>query len=167
MAVEQDFPGVALALSWADVDALTGELATSVRRDRAPEVIVGVLRGGMIPAVVLAHRLGVRDVRAVEITHTVDDRVHAAKTRFPATVRAESLGDVAGRDVLVVDDVAGSGETLAAAVELIERAGAARVRTAVWVVNADNWTQPQSPEATVAYIARTCHGWVRFPWEVS
>jgi hypoxanthine phosphoribosyltransferase len=114
-----------------------------------------------------AHRLGLRDVRAVEVVHTVADGVNAAKTAAPTAVNAASLGDLADADVLLVDDVAGTGQTLAATVRLVQLAGAARVRAAVCVVNEDNWTDPRSADQVVDYIGTTTRGWVVFPWEDS
>ncbi|RLK58383.1 phosphoribosyltransferase [Actinokineospora cianjurensis] len=159
---------IALDLSWTELHAAAAELAEAVRVDGPPEVVVGVLRGGMIPAVALAHLLGVRDVRGTAVTHTLADTPGAAKTTRPRVVNPASLGELGGRDVLLVDDVAGSGDTLDTAVELIKAAGARRVRTAVLVVNTVNWAargRAEAPHATYDYLARTCAGWVRFPWE--
>ncbi|MEU8781362.1 phosphoribosyltransferase family protein [Streptomyces sp. NPDC048637] len=72
------------------------------------QAVVGTMRGGVLPAVWLAHRLGIRDVRTVEVTHTTDDGINAAKTRLPAARNPASLGDLTGLDVLLVDDIAGS-----------------------------------------------------------
>ncbi|MFC6600457.1 phosphoribosyltransferase [Kitasatospora paranensis] len=152
-------------LTWDDITEQTDRIARVLQPDPVPQIVVGVVRGGLIPAVILAHRLGVRDVRVLEITHTVDDSTNAAKTDRPVTRNSASLGDVAGRDVLVVDDVAGTGETLAAVVRLVEQAGAARVRSAVLVVNAANWGGDRPPAQAVTVIGETVGCWVVFPWE--
>jgi uncharacterized protein len=153
------------SLTWLDIEKQVGRLAAGVRRDGVPRTLVAVARGGAVPAVWLAHRLGIRDMRVVEVTHTLDDTVNARKTPEPVAVNPASLGDVTGRDVLVVDDVAGTGHTLAATVDLVAQAGAARVRSAVCVVNEDNWAGGPAPEAVVTYIGSVVHGWVIFPWE--
>ena len=160
-------PNIALDLSWDELNALVAHLADQIRIDGVPDIVVGVLRGGMVPAVMLAHQLGVRAVRGVEITHTLTDQPNGAKSSDPTLVNPTSVGEINGADVLLVDDVAGSGETAAAATNLLSpRAG--RVRSAVLVVNTINWNVANSsaPYAALDYLGTTCNGWVRFPWEV-
>lgn len=163
MAVDQS--RAATVLGWAELAATVHDLAGMAREDGLPEVVVGVLRGGMVPAVMVAHALGVRTVRAVEVVHTVSDGVDAAKTALPRVGNPASLGDLAGLDVLVVDDIVGSGDTAAYTVDLIRGAGPVRVRFAVCVVNAANWRRQDRPEQLLSYVGVTVEGWVVFPWE--
>ncbi len=78
------------------------------------------------------------------------------------------LGELAGLDVLLVDDVAGSGATAEAATAVLRSRGPARIRRAVAVVNTTNWTSEQHDHDPLRYfdhVGTTCPGWVRFPWE--
>ncbi|MEV5897559.1 phosphoribosyltransferase [Nonomuraea fuscirosea] len=152
-------------LTWPGVEELISRIAEAISNEGAPQILVAILRGGAIPAVCLSHRLPLRDVRTIEITHTTDDSTNAAKTPRPLVVNPASLGDLTGRDVLIVDDVAGTGDTLAAATRLATDAGAGRVRTAVCVVNENNWTGHLPAKATVTYIGTSTRGWTVFPWE--
>jgi len=156
-----------LALDWPTVTALATGLAADVAHDGPPQVLVGVLRGGMVPTVMLAHALGLRTVRAVEVTHTIADGVDAAKTETPVVVRPDTLGDLAGMDVLIVDDIAGTGDTMAATAALARQAGARRVRTLACVVNETNWrkARTQQPGELLTYVGTVVQGWVVFPWE--
>ncbi|MGW2654377.1 phosphoribosyltransferase [Streptomyces sp. NPDC001478] len=154
-------------LDWVEVQGQAARIADAARAAGAPHTVVAVVRGGMAPALLLAHQLGVRDVRVLEVTHTIDDSTNAAKSCEPTVRNPASLGAVDGLDVLVVDDVAGTGQALASAVRIVEQAGAARVRSAVLVVNEANWTGTKPPEATVTWIGETVRGWVVFPWEAS
>ncbi|MFE1405427.1 phosphoribosyltransferase [Streptomyces sp. NPDC058770] len=152
-------------LAWSGIEAFTRDLAEQASGDGLPETVVGIMRGGMIPAVMIAHQLGIRDVRTIEVTHTETDGVNAAKTSAPATKNPASLGDLAGRDVLLVDDIAGSGATLERTRRMVEALGVRRLRTAVLTVNRSNWPGPAAPEERIDYIAEHTDTWVIFPWE--
>lgn len=165
---ELDNAAIALDLTWADLDHYAAALAECIRHDGVPHVIAGILRGGMVPAIMLAHRLGVRDVRGVEVTRTLTDEPNGVKNAVPQVVNPASLGELdADADVLLVDDVAGSGATLDTAADLLTHI-AVRVRRAVLVVNTISWNRSSSvtPQHIQDYIGTTCAGWVRFPWEI-
>ncbi len=164
-AMEAAAPGA--VLDWADLVEVTSTLSTLVAVDGVPDVVVGILRGGMVPAVLVAHTLGLRDVRGIDITHTVAEGVDADKKPQPAMRNPVSLGELTGLDTLVVDDVTGSGASVATTTELVRAAGAARIRTAVCAVNEINWFRntDRDPGAALTYIGRRCRGWVVFPWE--
>jgi hypothetical protein len=117
--------------------------------------------------VLLAHRWGLRCVRALDVVHTVTDEVDAAKTPTPVVRDTAGLGGVDGADVLVVDDVAGTGATISAARDVVAARGAARVRVLVCVLNEANWPRgAEDPGAVLTYVGRRQRGWVVFPWEV-
>lgn len=163
-----DDTAIALDLTWSQVDEHICVLAEGIWHDGVPQIIVGILRGGMVPAVLLAHQLGVRDVRGIEVTRTLTEQPNGAKTDRPQVVNPASIGvlDV-DADVLLVDDVAGSGDTLdTAAAHIIHRV--ARIRRVALVVNTVNWERSKlvAPQQIQDYIGTTCAGWVRFPWEV-
>ncbi len=162
----QDAPGSEpLYMTWGDIGTATQTLAEQVEAAGVPQVLVGIVRGGMIPTVWLAHRLGVRDVRCIEVTRTTSDGINAAKSTLPTTRNPGSLGDLTDLDVVLVDDIAGSGATLAHTVDLLRDLGAARVRTAVLTVNRANWAREAEPENVIDYIASLNHTWIVFPWE--
>ena len=162
----------ATIFAWPDMTAITARLAGAIESDARPDVVVGVLRGGMVPAIQLAHLLELRSVRALDFTHTCADGVNAAKALRPMLRNPGSLGDLNGMDVLLVDDVAGTGETIMASRRLLNTVGAARVRTAVCVLNEANWQRHSGqdsgglhPEDVLTYVGAVYHGWVVFPWE--
>ncbi len=121
----------------------------------------------MIPAVLIAHALGSRSVRAIEVTHTTADGVKAPKTSQPQIRDRHTLGELTELDVLVVNDIAGTGDTMAATVALVRQAGASRVRTLACVVNERNWYRARTdkPDEALTYIGTVVEGWVIFPWE--
>jgi hypothetical protein len=159
-------------LAWPDMTAIAARLADAIELDVRPDVVVGILRGGMVPAIQLAHLLELRNVRALDFTHTCADGVNAAKAPRPVLRNPGSLGDLSGMDVLLVDDVAGTGETIMASRSLLNAIGATRVRTAVCVLNEVNWQRHSGQDSggpdledVLTYVGAVHHGWVVFPWE--
>lgn len=133
--MNEDFAGILARAeevrTRAEVDAALDRMAGAVRRDLEgldPLVLV-VMLGGMMPATWLLQRLS--------FPHQLD-YVHATRyrggTRGAALEwRARPRADVAGRHVLVVDDILDEGHTLAAILEDCRARGAASVRSAVLV----------------------------------
>jgi hypoxanthine phosphoribosyltransferase len=154
-------------IDWVPLTVLAREMADLAAADGMPDVVIGVARGGLVPAVLVSHLLAVRDLRVIDVARTLSDDVDALKASPPRVRLTDSVGDLTELDVLLVDDVAGSGETIDAATDLVWAAGAARVRTAVCVVNEANWLQPRDPAEVLTYIGRRLAGWVSFSWETT
>ncbi|MFM7250003.1 MAG: phosphoribosyltransferase [Planctomycetaceae bacterium] len=117
-------------LTAAELAAGVDRLAAGVERDRRPGglVVVGVLTGSLLIVADLIRRLA-GPVRV--------NMVWASSYRGTATapgaleVRLDLLPDLAGQDVLVVDDIFDTGRTLEAILGELRRRGAARVRSLV------------------------------------
>jgi len=117
-------------LGWAAFGEVARALAARIAQSFHPEVVVGIAKGGVFVGGALAVALGA-DFHPVRI----EKRRRDGGARLPS-VLAE-LPDLTGRRVLVVDDVAATGATLARARALARKAGAREVRTAVLVARPD------------------------------
>jgi hypoxanthine phosphoribosyltransferase len=119
-------------LSAAELAAGIDRLADTVRRayGRRPLVVVGVLTGSIVLVADLIRRLEC----PIELS-----MVSASSYRGTATspgrleLRLDSLPDLAGRDVLLVDDIFDTGRTLEAIVAELRSRGASSVRSLVLV----------------------------------
>lgn len=158
-----------LDLSWAELDRVLWGVADEVSAGGVPDVVVGVLRGGMVPAVVLAHRLGVRDVRGFEVSRTLSN-VPLAETNPPLVATLAGLDGLAGLDVVLIDVVAASGATAEAATTVVLSAEPARLRRVVTVLKSASWDRPSpddDPFRYFDYVGIACDSWVRLPWEIT
>ena len=111
--------------------AAFGEVARGLARDRRtvqPDVVIGVAKGGVFVGSALAAALGV-DFFPVRIEKRRRDAA-------PLTEPVE-FPDLSRKKVLVVDDAAASGATLAKARAVAREGRRAQVRTAVLVVRPD------------------------------
>ncbi|WP_460519129.1 phosphoribosyltransferase [Humibacter antri] len=142
-------------LTWDGFGEATRDLARRILADGfVPEVVVAIARGGLLPAGAVAYGLGVKSCGALNVEfYTGIGEVLDAPTVLPPELDLEFL---AGRRVLLVDDVADSGRTLALAVELLRDQGA-EVRSATI------YTKPGSI-AMPDYSWRETGLWIDFPW---
>ncbi len=138
----------------ADVRALAAQLSAD---HWAPEFLIGIGRGGLVPAVYLSHALGLPTL-SVDHSTNAPDFAGAALKRLAARTRA-------GERLLVVDDINDSGATIARLRELFAEAGAdeSQVRFATLLDNIRSISR-------VDYRARTLDravtkDWFVFPWE--
>ena len=124
-----------------------------VASDWIPDAILGVVRGGLFVGAGIAYALDIKDVRHVNVEFYTD-----VGETLPEPVlvgEAPYLADLAGRRVLVADDVADTGATLHFVRGLLP--SDSEVRVAVL------YGKPGSTYAPdLAW--RTTPRWIRFPW---
>ena len=114
-----------------DAARLIDTLAAMIGNAPADAALIGIHTGGAWVADALAARLRVRDVGALGVDLHRDD----LSRRGFKSAAATTIGfDVAGRDIILVDDVLQSGRTVRAALnELYDFGRPGRVRLAVLV----------------------------------
>ncbi len=145
-------------LTWSDFDRAVRKIATGVRDESPPvDCIVGIARGGLVPAVALSNVLDVEDLRIVSVARNVGSGQYLEKRR-PTVRWLFDPQEMRDKRVLVVDDVAGSGETLAEVRAEIDEVGPERCRTAVLVRMLRGTSAPD-------LAAVELDDWVVFPWE--
>ncbi len=151
-------------LSWADFDRAVGTLARSIQKSFKPEAVVGVAHGGVFVGGALSSALGC-EFYPVRISRRSRDKASAPGAKKPPKALAgnkpklsgEMPKELKGRRVLIVDDVAASGDTLELATSLALKAGAKTVETACLV------TRPQG--FTPDHYALPTEALVVFPWD--
>jgi len=144
-------------LSWDNFDITVRAIAQEVRSGGEPvDCVLGISRGGLVPAVALSNLLGVSLLHVVSVTRNVGAGQYLEK-QPPAVSWFGELSALGDQRVLVVDDVAGTGETL----DLVRGQladVAASVLTAV-VVRMGRGT------SSADFVGVELDDWVLFPWE--
>jgi hypothetical protein len=139
-------------LSWEDCAKLAHQLAFELAAQEISTVI-GIARAGLIPAttVALALRCAFFPVR---LTRRVDDKIVHDHPVWLTDVPAP----VAGQRVVVIDEIADSGETLALVAARVRERGASQVVTACLVSH--TWADPQPDLCGLVSDAL-----IIFPWD--
>lgn len=138
-------------LTWAHLDAAAQELARNIRKKLKPDAVVGVAHGGVFVGGAVAKALAC-EFFPVRISRRSRDKARGAPRMY-----GEMPVELSGKRVLVVDDVAASGETLELARELALKVGARNVATAC-LVSREGGFQPD-------WVALVTSDLVVFPWD--
>ncbi len=144
--------------SWKEVYELCKELADKIKNSGfKPDVIVAIARGGWIPARIMADFLLIKDLYSVKAEHWGIVATVTGKARItqPLTV------DLSDKSVLVVDDVADTGETVELVAKHVMEKNAREVRTAVIDFKHTSKFVPD-------YYAREMESWmwIVYPWSI-
>ena len=140
--------------SWDELYALLTELTRSIRAEYRPEVIIGVARGGYIPARIAADLLDVPTIGTIGVAfyEDVGRRMRSPVITQPLNVSVEN------KRVLVIDDIVDTGESLVlVATEM--RGRVEELRTAT--IFRKPWAR-----FTPDYSGQETEAWVVFPWEL-
>jgi hypothetical protein len=144
-------------MTWEELGEGSRELAEQVYRDGyRPDIILAIARGGLLVAGALSYALGVKNTFTmnVEFYTGVDERLEVPMILPPVP----DLVDFSETRVLIADDVADTGATLALVKSFLE-GKVAETRCAVLY---------EKPRTTVTceYVWRRTERWIDFPWSV-
>ena len=141
--------------SWDQIYVLLLNLAETVRKSGfEAEVIVGVSRGGWIPARIMSDLLGNPKLANVSTEYYVG----VTETKHKPILTQPISLPVKDKKLLVVDDVADSGESLKLVEAHLKKEDASEIRIATIYYKPWSVTVPH-------YYQKETNSWVIFPWE--
>jgi uncharacterized protein len=142
-------------MTWETFGVASRELAQAVADDGyEPDMILSIARGGLLIGGALGYALSVKNVYTmnVEFYTGVDERLDVPVILPPHL----DIVDLSGAHLLIVDDVADTGETLALVAETV-RPQVQELRTAVLYEKSRSIVQSD-------YVWRRTDDWIMFPW---
>ncbi|QGA53562.1 phosphoribosyltransferase [Sulfolobus sp. E5-1-F] len=141
--------------SWDEIeDAVFSIGEALVKSNYIPDVLVAVLTGGIVPAKLLSDLLDLKVIRYIDIKFYRS----VGKTESKPVIRSVYTDSLEGKKVLVVDDVADTGETLEAVSNVITMFNPAKVMTATLYLKP--WSK-RFPDFYYKQIDK----WIIFPWD--
>ncbi len=142
-------------MSWDLFHALAKNVAKKIREENyTPNFMVGIARGGWVLSRVLCDYLGIKDLVSLKVEHwgvtaTPDGR---AMIKYPLDI------DLTGKDVIVVDDITDTGESMIVAINHIKSLNPRSIRTAAL-------RNIKKSKFTPDYFGdEVTWRWVVFPW---
>jgi hypoxanthine phosphoribosyltransferase len=139
-------------INWDDFASLARHLAELLEPFQ-PDIILGVARGGLLPATTVACSLR-RELYPIRLTRRMNDIVIYGHPVWKIPIPQE----VAGKIVAVVDEIADTGETLAMVADSARELGAVQVLIASLVTH--SWADP-APQIS----SLLSDEFIIFPWD--
>ena len=140
-------------VTWAQYGEMVTKLADSVATSGEKfDLVIGIARGGMPVAMVVADKLGIKvDFLNVKSYTDVGERV---KPKILSTITEK----ITNKRVLIVDDLVDGGDTMETITDYLSTQKPISIRTAVL------FTKPWST-FTPDFSLRVVDNWVVFPYE--
>jgi hypoxanthine phosphoribosyltransferase len=145
-------------VTWDEVEEWSKTLSDKIRNSGwQPDIIVAISRGGYVPARLVCDRLVVGELVSLQVTHWPS----AAQMAKEAGVKYPLNYDMAHKKVLIVDDIADTGESIIIAKDHLWtscRPDEVRVATLQWL--------SESSKVRPDFYTEEVKGWVwyQYPW---
>lgn len=132
-------------MTWEEFDNEIVALAAKI--DLSPDVIVGIVRGGLVPARLLSKHLKVKDMYCLTVKKGGDKR----------KITSEVLEDLTNKKIIIIEDILETGKSLIVAKKYLESKGA-------FVKTACLYILPVSKIKPDFYLKEISEA-IDFPWE--
>jgi len=120
-----------------------------------PNTIIGIAKGGTIPTRILSDLLK----NPPTTTITITSYTTIAQTNTQPTLKQPLNTPINNQNILLVDDISDTGQTLKIAKQHLTEKGAKTIKTATLYTKTTTQTQPD-------YTEKTTNNWIIFPWEI-
>ncbi len=147
-------------VSWKNIEDWTkGIMKMAVEDNYSPDIIIGIARGGLVPARMVADYLFIKDLLTIKTEHwgltaTMDGK---------AILKGKLNYDIKDKKVLVVDDITDTGESMQISYDYIKSLNPKEVKTASMLyVNGSKYR----PDYYGIGLSKEEWAWFIFPWNV-
>ncbi|WP_292320076.1 phosphoribosyltransferase [Caldisphaera sp.] len=145
-------------VGWSEIVDWTFNLSKIIEGSGyKPDIVVAVARGGYVPARLLCDFLGISDLLSVQSQHWVE----AAKVTQKAILRHPFKIDAEDKNILIVDDIVDTGETLKLAKDFIKESWNpkdARTASLQWISTVAKY----KPDYYLIEVKDW--SWFQYPW---
>jgi uncharacterized protein len=141
--------------TWNQIYDMLLDLANKIQGDGyKPDVIIGIARGGLVPARILSDVLETPELAIIQIEYYVS----IAQTRQEPILKRSLHTQITDKKALLVDDVSDTGKSLQLAKNHLQQQGAKEIKTATLYAKPQTITKPD-------YCEKQTSHWIVFPWD--
>lgn len=144
-------------LTWTHIEDLAIRLAD--RLPRGYDVMLVITRGGMVPACIVSERLNLRNILVAAVMFYTEREQTLDK---PIFLQFPADPIIAGKRVLIVDDVWDSGRTIMAVRERVLDAGGHPETAVLHYKPGRNRYSDVKPD----FFVDETDAWIVYPWDV-
>jgi hypoxanthine phosphoribosyltransferase len=149
------------ALSWLEVDSLIDHLIPQF--EGVFEAMLMITRGGIVPGGLLAEALNITRILTAAVDFPAQMQVEGARLlSWPQFLQFPDDSLLHGRNVLVVDDVWGTGRTITAVKNRVTVAGGMPFTCVLHFNPGRNLFTSARPD----YFAASTDAYIVYPWEI-
>ena len=145
-------------VSWNNIEEWTLKIRNMLVEDNfMPEIIIGIARGGLVPARMISDYLLIKDLLSIKTEHwgltaTMDGK---------AILAGKLNHNLENKKVLLVDDITDTGESMKIAYEYLKSLNPKEIKTASMLyVNSSSYV----PDYYGQGITKDNWAWFVFPW---
>lgn len=141
--------------TWSQIYEMLLSQAQKIKSQNfTPDIIVGITRGGLVPARILTDLLETEQITTIQIKFYLD----LNQTKTEPTIKQTLNMPLEGKKTLLVDDIADSGKSLQVALNHIKRLNPNEIKTATLYCKSLSAMKPD-------FWEKGTNLWVVFPWE--
>jgi len=149
-------PARSISVSWDEFHRDARQLAARLANEDPFDIIVGIARGGLVPATIVARELGVRFIETVCVASYQHAQQGEARLIKGPTQDVMANAD-GGKRVLIVDDLVDTGRTARLVRGLLPQAHYAVV-----------YAKPLGRPLVDTFVAEVPQDtWIDFPWDTA
>ncbi|MBI2130433.1 phosphoribosyltransferase [Candidatus Woesearchaeota archaeon] len=141
--------------TWKDMQDYAKKTAEAIKKSGFyPDIIIGLSRGGLVPARLLADFLHVKSILSIKVDHWGITATKDGKAEISHGLTA----NLKGKKVLIADDITDTGQSMELAAEHVRKLDPAQVKTATLVHLSNSKYIPDF------YGQEREWAWIIFPW---
>ncbi len=146
-------------VTWTDVEKWCSSIRDQVIDGFVPDMIIGLSRGGLVPARILSDTLWIKDLISIKTEHWGITATKSGK----AILRDPGKLNLNGRKVLIVDDITDTGQSMKLAYDFVKSQEPAEVKTATMLhITRSSFI----PDFYGELVDQKNWAWFIFPWNV-